>query len=184
MPIFIAANFNPDIKHTFKKVLKLARDGKELVETSESEKRSSKFVRDIQQKKEWRSDRGLTSNANDIYSTSYSLRNKPNRFVNYSQNHNYCENCSVKVAKFNWIESFWTMGTIEYLKADTSARQSGRNTGIGYEFRKISDKRKNAWEYVKKHSGLLGENEDYYAHKKYKEHHAGNITKEIMSVMF
>lgn len=186
MPIFIAANFNPDIKHTFKKVLKLVKNGKELVDITESEKRASKLVRDIQEKKGWRTKEGSTVYTKDpTYTTSYSLRNRPNAFVHYSQNNNYCENSSVKVAKFNWIESFWTMGTIQYLKRDYPAvRQSGVGNGIGYEFRRITERRKNAWEYVKKHSGLLGENEDYYAHKKYKEHHAGNITNEIMSVMF
>ena len=171
MPVFIAANFNPDIKHTFKKVMKLVKDGKELVQITESEKKANKRVRDIQEKKESRSDNSVST-----YSTSWALKQRPNAFVHYSDRSNYCENQSVKVAKFNWIESFWTAGTI------ASVQPNRENIGSWFKYK--TERRKNAWEYVKKHSGLLGENEDYYAHKKYKEHHAGNITNEIMSVMF
>lgn len=177
MPIFIAANFNPNIKHSFKKVLKLVKDGKESVDISEAEKRASSLVRDIIDKKDSRAP--ITTGS---YTISWRLRNRPNKFIEYSQSNNYCQNCSVKVAKFNWIESFWTAGTIEYLKSDRNDRN--HDGTIGSWFKNKTDSRKNAWEYVKKHSGLLGENEDYYAHKKYKEHHAGNITQEIMSVMF
>lgn len=171
--LFIASTFSDyDTRMAFKYLYNLGKRGKSSTELEGHQFIANDKVRDIMKKIKERT--SIHRPARFEYRPPTSCWMGLNQFCYYSKKNNYCQNCNVKVAKFNWIEAFWTTGTRSY---------TGEIREIGDWFKDKTDNRKNAWEYVKKHSGLLGEYEDYYKHRDYQQHHKKNIADEIMKVM-
>ena len=107
------------------------------------------------------------------------------QYQNHTPRHHECQNGKVKTGKKNWSPWFWKTAlkttAFEICDGTIEDPNNGSWDTLGGKTKRAS--RYGMWEFIKKESGLLSEDENYYKHKDYEKTFKGMMVEEAIRVL-
>ena len=107
------------------------------------------------------------------------------QYQNHTPRHHECQNGKVKTGKKNWSPWFWKtalkISAFEICDGTIEDPNNGSWDTLGGKTSRAS--RSGMWAFIKKESGLLSEDENYYKHRDYEKTFKGMMVEEAIRVL-
>ena len=107
------------------------------------------------------------------------------QYQNHTPRHHQCQNGKVKTGKKNWSPWFWKTAlqtsAFEICDGTIEDPKNGSWDTLGGKTSRAS--RYGMWAFIKKESGLLSEDENYYKHRDYEKTFKGMMVEEAIRVL-
>ena len=107
------------------------------------------------------------------------------QYQNHTPRHHQCQNGKVKTGKKNWSPWFWKTAlqtsAFEVCDGTIESPNNGSWDTLGGKTKRAS--RSGMWAFIKKESGLLSEDENYYKHRDYEKTFKGMMVEEAIRVL-